>query len=308
MADRLTAFGDAYADALRSFIKRPGEAELADAYELGRRAFSDGFGVLEMATVHARAIALVLDCGGDEERRLRLDAVDRFFTETLSPFEMAHRAFQDANAILHRLNNVLEGQAKRIAYALHDEAAQIVATMHLALADAASRPPDEVPKAIHKARLLLDQMGDRLRSLSHELRPPILDDLGLVPALEFLADGVSKRWGLAVTVEASTGHTLPPMVETTLYRITQEALTNVGKHANATRAEVRLLHAPHRITCSVRDDGIGLDTRRPTPRKRGLGLLEIEERVAALGGVLRVEPNHAFDRGTDLTVEIPLER
>ena len=165
-------------------------------------------------------------------------------------------------------------------------------------------------KGIQKARTLLDQMGERLRGLSHEIRPPILDDLGLVPALEFLADGMSKRWGLPVIVQASTGPSLPAMVETALYRITQEALTNVAKHAGATQAEVRLRHTAQRITCSICDDGVGFDAaaRAKGRREHGLGLAEIEERVTALGGIFRLRHNREKPHGTDLTVEIPLER
>jgi signal transduction histidine kinase len=311
VTDRLDRLAIAYADGLRGFMAEQAEAGLARAYELGRQAFADGLGVLELAAVHSRALAAVL-AGSltDEERARRLDAADRFFGEALSPFEMAYRGFREANTVLQNLNAVLEGQAKRIASALHDEAAQLVATMHLALADAASRPPAETVKGIQKARVLLDQIGERLRSLSHELRPPILDDLGLVPALEFLADGMSKRWGLPVTVEAATGPSLPAMIETALYRIAQEALTNVAKHAGASQAEVRLRRTAQRITCSICDDGVGFDAaaRATGKRRRGLGLVEIEERVTALGGVFRLRHNPEKAHGTDLTVEIPLER
>jgi signal transduction histidine kinase len=311
MTDRLPALADTYTAALLACLDRPTEDALANAYEIGRQAFADGFGVMEIATVHARALAAVLAEPLDNAGRARrLDACERFFGEVLSPFEMAHRGFREANTVLENLNAVLEGQAKRIAYALHDEASQIVATMHLALADAASRPPAEVPAAIQRARGMLDEIGNRLRTLSHELRPPILDDLGLVPALEFLADGVSKRWGLPVTVEATAGHHLPAMVEATLYRVTQEALTNVARHARATRAEVSLVHTPHRVRCSIRDDGVGFDAARKAPgaRPKGLGLAAIEERVAALGGIVSLRHNDSVAHGTELTVEIPLER
>jgi signal transduction histidine kinase len=199
---------------------------------------------------------------------------------------------------------MLEGQAKRIAYALHDEAGQLLASVHLAVARAASELPPEKAKELSAVQVMLNQIDERLRNLSHELRPPVLEDLGLSPALELLADGVSKRWGLPVTVKAALNHYVPATVETTVYRITQEALTNAAKHARATRAEVDLWQTAHKIVCSVRDDGIGFDdtARR---RRTGLGLVEIKERVAALGGVLRVGPNK--DRGTDVTVEIPLE-
>jgi len=308
---RLVVLADAYTAALRTFLAQPTEDELANAYEIGRRAFGDGFGVLEIATVHSRALAAVLADPLDKaERGPRLEAIERFFGEVLSPFEMAHRGFREANTVLENLNAVLEGQAKRIAYALHDEASQVVATMHLALADAAGRPHHEVPGAIQRARAMLDDIGDRLRNLSHELRPPILDDLGLVPALEFLADGMSKRWGLPVTVEATTGQSLPAMVEATLYRVTQEALTNVARHARATRAEVSLVHTPHRVKCSIKDDGVGYDAARKAPgaKPKGLGLAAIEERVAALGGIVSLRHNDSVSHGTELTVEIPLER
>jgi signal transduction histidine kinase len=201
---------------------------------------------------------------------------------------------------------VLEGR-KRIAYALHDEASQVVATMHLALADAASRPHHEVPGAIQRARAMLDDIGDRLRNLSHELRPPILDDLGLVPALEFLADGVSKRWGLPVTVEATTGRSLPAMVEATLYRVTQEALTNVARHARATRAKSPGAYAS---PCDARSETTMSDSRRTSAgaKPKGLGLAALEERVAARGGIVSLRHNDSVSHGTELTVEIPLER
>ena len=146
-----------------------------------------------------------------------------------------------------------------------------------------------------------------MRHFSHELRPPILDDLGLVPALAFLAESVSKRWGLEVDVQASLDQGLPATVETTLYRIVQEGLNNVVKHAKATRARVCLQRGTHKILCSVRDDGIGFDSTVAAHRKdgRGLGLMEIQERVVALGGVLRVGGGEG--NGADLTVEIPLE-
>jgi signal transduction histidine kinase len=293
MSERLDALTRDYAVALGDYLADPQEAGLERAYELGRRALGDGLGVLEMATVHSRALPTTLASMRDDmERTKRLEAVERFFVEASSPFEMAFLSFREANVVLHRLNDVLEGQARRIAHALHDEAAQLLASVHLALAEIAVHVPDTA-KSMNDVRGLLEQIEERLRNLSHELRPPILEDLGLVPALEFLADSVSKRWGLTV--------------ETTLYRIIHEALINVVRHAKATHAAVGLRREAHRIVCSVRDDGIGLDaTVTGKKGRQGLGLVEIQERTAALGGVLRLVPN--ADRGTDLSVEIPLER
>jgi signal transduction histidine kinase len=309
MNERLETLTRDYAAALGEYLADPEEAALERAYELGRRALADGLGVLEMASAHSRALPATLASAIDEADRVkRLEAVERFFLEASSPYEMAFLSFREANVVLHRLNDVLEGQARRIAHALHDEAAQLLASVHLALAEIAVHFP-ETSKATNETRGLLEQIEERLRNLSHELRPPILEDLGLVPALEFLAESVSKRWGLSVTVNAAIDGGVPATVETTLYRIIHEALINVVRHAKATHADVGLRREAHRIICSVRDDGIGLDasvTEKGKNRRQGLGLVEIQERTAALGGVLRLEPN--ADRGTDLSVEIPLER
>lgn len=299
---------DEYTVAFEAYLSDPAEFALVRAYELGRRALAGQLGVLDIATVHSRAIAGALERSAAEGGSARLlDASERFFFEALSPFEMAHRGFREANAVLRRLNDMLEAQSKRIASALHDEAAQLLVPLHLGLVDVARKCPPEVAPDFQGMRGLLEAIEERLRNLSHELRPPILDDMGLVPALEFLSESISKRWGLPVSVAASIEGGLPATVETTLYRITREALTNAAKHARAQHAQVSLLRGPHAIVCSVRDDGIGFDPAavgRGGGRK-GLGLSDIQERVAALGGLLRLGPNG--DRGTSLTVEIPLE-
>ena len=195
-----------YRGALQDYLAHPDEALLERAYGLGRQALADGRGVLDMATTHSQALASVMASAESSDDRGRVsDSLERFFVEALSPFEIAHRSFRDANAVLHRMNDVLEDQAKRIAYALHGEASQLVASVHLALADVATRlPPDRV-KEIQSVRGLLDQIEDRIRRISHELRPTILDDLGLVPAIEFVADGISQRWGIPVTVRGTVG-------------------------------------------------------------------------------------------------------
>jgi signal transduction histidine kinase len=306
VSDHVQVLADDYASALEQFLSDPEEGALAQAHHIGRTALANGCGVLEIATAHSRAITHILEQPlSDGERQFVLDSVEKFFIEALAPFEMAHRGFWEANMVLRRLNDVLEGHAKRIASALHDDAAQLLASVHLALADIARVSPDCAP-AIDTARAMLDDIEQRLRNLAHELRPPILDDMGLVPALEFLGDSMQKRWGLPVTVHATIDRALPATVETTLYRITQEALTNVARHAKATRAQVSLQRAAQRIACSISDDGIGFDPKALSSNAtRGIGLLEIEERVAALGGVFCLARNQL--RGTNLTVEIPLE-
>ena len=212
-----------------------------------------------------------------------------------------------AQEALRRLNERLEEEARRIAHALHDEAGQLLASVHLALEEVARELPAPAAERFRAVRPLLDVIEEQLRRLSHELRPTVLDDLGLVPALEFLAGGVSKRAGIAVTVEGSTGGRLRPGIETALYRIAQEALTNVTKHARATCASIRLGRQGELLRCSVRDDGIGFDLPSLQARRgaQGLGLIGIRERVGALGGSLEI--SSAPGQGTDLAITIPLD-
>jgi signal transduction histidine kinase len=207
---------------------------------------------------------------------------------------------------LRGLNARLEEGARQIARTLHDEAGQLLASVYLAVAEIANELPTPARERIEQLSGLLDQVVEQLRRLSHELRPLILDDLGLVPALKFLAQGVSKRTGLDVTIEASIDGRLPALVETAVYRILQETLTNVNKHAQAGRVSVRLQQDARMISCSIEDDGIGFDPSHVCPReKAGLGLIGIRERLAALGGVLSITTGLGL--GTTLEMRIPLE-
>lgn len=294
-----------YRSALRDYVTGGGEGALQRAYDLGRRALDEGLGVLQMASLHHDAMQSVLpDTVGGVARTVKAAAV--FFAESLSPFEMAHRGFREANAALHRLNQALEQETRRIAHALHDEAGQLLTSVHLALKDAGRDLPPAARKRLQEVRSLLDRIEDHLRRLSHELRPVILDDLGLIPALKFLAEGVSMRTGTLISVDASTDGRLPSLVEATLYRSVQEALTNVAKHARATRVAVHLQQEGREILCSIRDDGIGFDapTVLARPGGGGLGLVGIRERIEALGGTHRIVS--APGRGTELAITIPL--
>jgi PAS domain S-box-containing protein len=208
---------------------------------------------------------------------------------------------------LRRLNERLEKEAERIGNLIHDEAGQFLTAAHIMLAEVARDLPPPQRESIQEVRLHLDQVEKRLRTLSHELRPRILDDLGLVAALEFLAEGVSKRTGILVDVIASLEEQLPPMTEATLYRFAQEALTNASKHARATQATVILEAAAGKIRCSIRDDGVGFDVSAVLARRgdSNLGLRGIQDRVESLGGTLQY--TSAPGRGTELIAMIPLE-
>jgi len=212
-----------------------------------------------------------------------------------------------AEEALRRLNEALEEQAKRIAHALHDDSGQLLASVHIAVGELASSLPSPSRERAQEIKRLLDQIEDQLRQYSHELRPTILDDLGLAPALDFLCQSVAKRTGTPVQVESQLQARLPPPVETALYRIVQEALTNIGKYARATRVTVRVWVDTWAICCSIADNGAGFDVSTTLAKKGrpGLGLIGIMGRLEALGGKLDIVSSPG--RGTEIRITIPAE-
>jgi two-component system sensor histidine kinase UhpB len=297
-----------YKSALKEYVASPGEAGLGRAYELGRAALAEGQGLLDSAVRHQTAVTGILeDEAVKKNEEQSLEAAAAFFAEYLSPFEMALRGFQEANATLRRMNDTLEQETRRIAHALHDDAGQLLISVRIALAEISSAAEPVVRHHLNEVTGLLDQVEEHLRRFSHELRPTMLDDLGLVPAVEFLIQGVSKRSGLHVAVQSTLTRRLPPPFETALYRVVQEALTNITKHARATHATVLLERDGILLRCLIEDNGIGFDVPGilGSLGPKGLGLLGIRERVNAIGGSIRIDSGPG--RGTKLHIMVRLE-
>jgi signal transduction histidine kinase len=296
---------DQYTSALRDSLAGMGEAALQQAYELGRRGLADGLGVLDMAAMYHKALAAGLPRYSTvEETALMLEAGARFFAESLSPFEMTHRGFQEANVGLRHLNQALEQEIQRIAHALHDEAGQLLASVYLALQEVARNVP---PAREHllKVKDLLDLIEGQLRRISHELRPMILEELGLLPAIKFLAEGVAARTGLVITVDGDAELSPSPLLSATVYRIIQEAFTNVTRHAKATQVHVTIQRERQTLRCSVKDNGVGFDVSSLSGRtgEGGLGMIGIRERLNSIGGALSLMSTRG--RGTELIITIP---
>ena len=309
MKARLEELGPHYTSALQNHVEDPREAVLHRAYELGRKALDDELGVLEMAFLYHAAILKLLSTARTPEQSARLlKAAESFFIESLAPFEMTHRAVRDANKALRQLNEKLEEEAKRIAISLHEETGQFLACTYLALDEIRRDLPARYRGRLQKVRDLLEQIAEHLRQLSHELRPTILDDYGLVPALEFLAGGISKRSKLKITVDGAPNGRFPASVETAIYRIVAEALTNASKHARASRVNVRLRQQARTVHCWITDNGIGFDNRaaRQKDKHRGLGLTGIRQRLDAIGGTIQIESERGH--GSRIHISIPLER
>lgn len=279
---------------------------LLSAYEFGRRSLAENRGLLDITSAHQRALDTVLQEEEDDGNYfLRVVAAGRFLDEILSPFEMSRLSSIDANSALRKLYDVLEEEAKRIAHTLHDESAQMLATAYLELADIAHNAPSALSNRVNTVIGHLDEVRAQLRTLSHELRPLILDQLGLIPALRSLADGVTRRSGLQISISGNTAGRQAPPIETALYRTVQEALNNAVRHAQADHAGIQVWVDNQHIHCLVRDNGVGFEVseeRRKTAR--GLGLLGIHERIRALHGTCRIKS--APGEGTELKVSIPL--
>jgi signal transduction histidine kinase len=304
---KLETFEEEYRSALGVYAANGGESALGRAYELGRRGLEEQLSIVELASLHHHAMIDLVRAAEIERPAEELIQVSaEFLAECVSPYEMAHRGFQDAVKALRQLNETLEEEIKRIAYAVHDEAGQLLVAVHLALAEVAMGMPQEQQAQFTKIKDLLNEVEKHLRRYSHELRPTILDDLGWIPAVRFLADGVSKRANLPIHIEATVSGRLPTATETTLYRIVQEALTNAVKHAKASNVWIRAWREDFTQCCSIRDDGAGFKMRRGhgAPRK-GLGLVAMRERVSAVGGTLQIESR--LGHGTEVSIRLPLE-
>ena len=172
-------------------------------------------------------------------------------------------------------------------------------------------PSDVAPTVREKlaeARSLAAQADERVSELALDLRPYMLDDLGLASALRWYVNRYAKRWDIEVEMEVIGLEERPtPEVETALYRVVQEALTNVAKHAQATRVRIRLDRKESAVVAIVEDDGQGFDVETiagPSAPERGAGLLGIRERAHSLAGTLSIESTPG--QGTRLAIEVPL--
>ena len=304
MKTAMLTLAQEYAAALAEHLEGAEEATLHRAWELGRRAVTEGHDLLDLVSLHHAALQQWMGRPQGTSMPPDLAPAQTFLAEALSPFEMAHRQFQEAVVALRGLNQMLEEEARRIAQGLHDDAAQLLVTVYLAL-DALGHDEPHLRPRVREVRALLDEVEKHLRRLSHELHPSILDGLGLVPALEFLVEGVSQRTGIPIEVEGPLENRLPIPVETALYRVVQEAVTNATRHAQPQRVQVCIAREPSEVTCSVRDDGAGFDTKAVQGVRRGLGLVSMRERIQALGGQLQLHSSPGS--GTELVIQIPLE-
>jgi signal transduction histidine kinase len=204
-----------------------------------------------------------------------------------------------------RVLNVQEDERRRLARELHDEVGQVLGALLVDLGQAEgalSSSFEKVRKRLRSAHRLAETALNTVRNMTLLLRPSMLDDLGLIPALYWQARETSRRTGMDVRVTAEQEDLdLPDPLRTTIYRVVQEALQNAARHSRAGSVEIVIQLGDGGLRILIRDDGQGFDPKTT----KGIGLLGMQERVSQLGGEMLVEsaPGH----GTLLKVQLPLE-
>ena len=212
------------------------------------------------------------------------------------------RARVDLQELSARLLRAQENERRSLARELHDEVGQSLSAILMEAESAVcAEDPSETHEHLQSIRGLAERTVNEVRDLALLLRPSMLDDFGLVPALNWHARETSKRTGLKIAVAAEDGaDDLPDEHKTCIYRLVQEAVNNAARHGNARTVEVSVHRETRRVLLSVRDDGAGFDTRFV----RGMGLLGMEERVRRLGGSFRIDSQ--LGQGTLVTAELPV--
>ncbi|MBI5879711.1 MAG: HAMP domain-containing protein [Chloroflexi bacterium] len=213
--------------------------------------------------------------------------------------------------LLEKVIDAQEEERKRIARELHDDTGQALTSLMVGLRAANDAGDDRTRMHLNGLREIAAQTLESVKRMARELRPALLDDLGLSAALERYVAGYRTTYELDTDVQATgfaAGERLPPEVETAVYRIVQESLTNIAKHAHARHVSVVVERKPHALVAIVEDDGQGFDAEAvlagATSDGAGLGLHGMRERASLIGGRLTIEstPGH----GTSIFVEVPL--
>lgn len=226
--------------------------------------------------------------------------------------EREHRQTEFAEQELRRLSQQLvkaqEDERKAISRELHDAIGQMLTAQRMELRSLRAlrtAPEEEFVSHLENSAHLSEQALRAVRDLAMGLRPSMLDDIGLAPAIEWQAREFARRSGVPVTVQLDGAlNELPDSHRTCIYRVVQEALTNCARHAHATEIRITVHGDANAVTMTIQDNGLGFSTAES--RGKGLGLIGVEERVRELGGQVAVVSHPG--KGTVLTAEIPLVR
>lgn len=244
----------------------------------------------------------------DDERRRQLAAAQQ---ERMQALEQVQLDLVEREAMRRELlrHTVIaqEEERARIARELHDETAQFLTALSLGLATLRKSLPDAqgLKEMMDRLQSLSGQMSRGIYRMVHDLRPAQLDDLGLVAALQHLAEEERKRSGLQVSLQLKASKMrLDPLIETVLFRVAQEALTNAARHSRSDQATVRLDADEQFVTLQVQDNGVGFALARAVGPPQGYGLAGMRERAESVGGELNIQTSSG--RGTLIEVKVPI--
>jgi len=277
---------------------------LGDALTLQRAKVTEPFGYLykpfEQREIHAAI-----------EMALYKHVMETQLRESEASLRRSERMYREAGDQLQKLSrhlqDIREKERTRLAHELHDELGQILTAMKMDAAWLLAKiPVGEKNLRARAADLsnLADQTLKTVRRLVQEMRPGVLDDLGLTAALEWQADEFAKRTGIRCRVQSVIDENrLSKDQATALFRIVQESLTNASRHSGATEVSIILNEAPRSISLRIADNGRGI-TEEEIRAGRSLGLLGMRERAAAAGGTFAIA-GRAAGEGTTVSVEIP---
>jgi PAS domain S-box-containing protein len=235
-------------------------------------------------------------------------AEGRLFTVILRDVTERVRAQDELSTFAAEAHVIREGEKTRVARELHDELAQSLTALKMDtiwVRDNLSELPEPVAAKLRGMLAMLDTTVAATRRIAADLRPLLLDDLGLVPAIEWLTHNFTQRTGVACTLAADEDLELQEPYATAVFRIVQESLANVAKHAQATQVRVEVERTQYMVALRVNDNGRGFAVAAPR-KPNSLGLMGLRERAQLLKGSIAIEsaPGH----GTTIEVTIPLER
>lgn len=238
------------------------------------------------------------------ERTQELSATNAKLTEQVA---VRRRAEDELRRLSHRLVEVQESERRNIARELHDEIGQLLTGLKLVIEMASRVPVEKLGEHCHKAQALVNELMGHVRDLSLDLRPAMLDDLGLLHALLWHFERYTSQTGVSVKL-AHTGiehQRLKPEIETAAYRIVQEALTNVARHAGINQVKVSASADAESLHLQIADEGNGFDVQSSLIAGKSSGLAGMRERAQLLGGSLVIES--AIGQGTVIRALLPLE-
>ncbi len=287
------------AERVDSILDDP-EGDLEHARRVNARA-----GIFAPIMVGERRLGVLIATNreGDDPRFSQNDLriAELFATRAAIAVELAQTVERET---LEQALQAQENERRRVASELHDGTGQALILIKMGLnAIEAAETEEERRRQIGKVRGLAVDALDDVRRLVLDLRPRVLDDFGLVAAIRRLADNVAERSGLTIEVQSEVDDRLDQKLETVLYHVVQEALTNVVKHANATTVGVELGRRRSTVSVAVRDDGEGFDAE--TVRQDAYGLTGMRDNLALVGGTLEIDSGP--DQGTVVRAEAPTD-